>query len=700
MGRAACEASLPQTTTHTNMKKYKINKAAALCLLLSAANAWGQVKNPNFDWVRSYGAAGIEEGRAVAAYRPTGATDDEVYAAGTFTGSITIGGTTYTSAGGKDVYIVRLSSTGALLSQAVYGTAADDEVSDIATTSPKFMGTQYVYICGRDANGPMLRRYSLALASPIQASITNVNSGMIKGILTVGANVYVTGIISGDALFSGSITLSVNLSCSGASDPDSGLSGGMFVARFTAGLVANSVIQPFTNGCSVGNDIAFYSNRLFICGSYRQAMQFRSGQVGSQLAVPSGTRDVFVCGVSAPADGVTALSFDQNDQHRGGSATGEPSPAYPREHGYAISASASGVFVTGRCADLATFDAQSVANVGPFLVKYPLTGNTMGVAAWAYGTSCIGSTGCPSNIGSFGIAANGTLLYTTGSMITASALNGGASTVVNFPGTALNSGNAGFLACYNAGDGSLNWAAPLKQNWGTSEPDHAGRALASSTCGLYCTGRAAGSNFQFGNAPITVNANTNNDAFVFKASAQFAISPSKNFTISSGTSANVTANVWSPGATGYTWSISPSIAFTGQGTASATFTFSPAATTTYTVNCVVTNPNCSVTGVIKYPVTVTPSQGGRHSTDDPMITSNEELVVFPNPTNGLINLRASDLTTGRSVEVFNPRGELVRSVQATADGNTTIDLSSEPSGVYLLKVTDGDRVRTLPVVRE
>lgn len=73
----------------------------------------------------------------------------------------------------------------------------------------------------------------------------------------------------------------------------------------------------------------------------------------------------------------------------------------------------------------------------------------------------------------------------------------------------------------------------------------------------------------------------------------------------------------------------------------------------------------------------------------------EGLLVYPNPSNGQININTSSLTGNFTVEIFNLQGQLVQQKNYTgASGNVTVSLSELQTGTYLLKVSNSDRIRT------
>lgn len=64
---------------------------------------------------------------------------------------------------------------------------------------------------------------------------------------------------------------------------------------------------------------------------------------------------------------------------------------------------------------------------------------------------------------------------------------------------------------------------------------------------------------------------------------------------------------------------------------------------------------------------------------------NSELLIFPNPTNGLINIELNSNKSYFEIEVFSLLGELVY-VNKVNSPKLTFDLSQYPKGVYLVKI--------------
>jgi len=79
---------------------------------------------------------------------------------------------------------------------------------------------------------------------------------------------------------------------------------------------------------------------------------------------------------------------------------------------------------------------------------------------------------------------------------------------------------------------------------------------------------------------------------------------------------------------------------------------------------------------------------------DEVVLNEEHFVVYPNPTKGFISI--SGLTNADTIDVFNILGTKVKTVKNT----TTIDLSNEASGVYLLKIALGKVNKTQKIIVE
>lgn len=78
------------------------------------------------------------------------------------------------------------------------------------------------------------------------------------------------------------------------------------------------------------------------------------------------------------------------------------------------------------------------------------------------------------------------------------------------------------------------------------------------------------------------------------------------------------------------------------------------------------------------------------------ISKSTDLKVYPNPTSGKIQIQSLGFTIQR-LEISNLLGEVVFS-QVETLSKSEIDLSSQPVGVYFVKITDGEKMYTQKIV--
>ena len=66
----------------------------------------------------------------------------------------------------------------------------------------------------------------------------------------------------------------------------------------------------------------------------------------------------------------------------------------------------------------------------------------------------------------------------------------------------------------------------------------------------------------------------------------------------------------------------------------------------------------------------------------------QNLVIYPNPSDGIIQAELSSFASPATIEVFDISGKVVRKIE-NATERATIDISGMPSSIYLIRVTDG-----------
>jgi hypothetical protein len=133
-----------------------------------------------------------------------------VYIGGSVNGSI---GTGQTAQGKNDAYLAQLSNTGAIVSEQQFGTAGNDQVSAMATTSDGD-----VVVASVQNGQAVLSKYASGAitGSPVWTmNLGNLNGGTISGLAVSGNNVYVSGTTSNGALTAGGQATVANASDGG-----------------------------------------------------------------------------------------------------------------------------------------------------------------------------------------------------------------------------------------------------------------------------------------------------------------------------------------------------------------------------------------------------------------------------------------------------------------------------------------------------
>ncbi len=78
------------------------------------------------------------------------------------------------------------------------------------------------------------------------------------------------------------------------------------------------------------------------------------------------------------------------------------------------------------------------------------------------------------------------------------------------------------------------------------------------------------------------------------------------------------------------------------------------------------------------------------------------ITVSPNPTRGEVNVAISNLPEEARVEsaLYNPAGVLLSASPLQVNGSGTINLATQPSGIYYLKLKAGGKQSVWKIIKE
>ena len=83
------------------------------------------------------------------------------------------------------------------------------------------------------------------------------------------------------------------------------------------------------------------------------------------------------------------------------------------------------------------------------------------------------------------------------------------------------------------------------------------------------------------------------------------------------------------------------------------------------------------------------------------VTKQNDLFIYPNPTNGNFNIRMNTKTNKITTEIINLAGQIVSTKSYNVAGSKidqAINATNLPKGVYIVKINDGDSVQTKKLI--
>jgi hypothetical protein len=248
-----------------------------------------------------------------------------------------------------------------------------------------------------------------------------------------------------------------------------------------------------------------------------------------------------------------------------------------------------------------------------------------------------------------------------------------------------------FIVKYGA-DGNAVWAKNAggrSNGWGIATTHDS-----EGSENVFVTGAFNSSSITFGTTTLTNSGSS--DIFIVKYDA----------------SSNV---LWAKSAGGTGGDIAWSIAADGSGNVYVTGTFNSPSITFGTITLSNTN-NCGDMFIAKYDpngnvlwakcVQGTSKPTGGHSKStlanagiNDVLTN--EINIYPNPTSGKVTLSTGNSQASiSSISVFNMVGKEVLSQQSAVGSEVTVDLSSQPKGLYILLIKVGENFYSRKIIVE
>ena len=146
----------------------------------------------------------------------------------------------------------------------------------------------------------------------------------------------------------------------------------------------------------------------------------------------------------------------------------------------------------------------------------------------------------------------------------------------------------------------------------------------------------------------------------------------------------------SPSSTAMVQELLPSTLYSNIFYLPITYQFNVAPTGTYYVGFRVVNGDSAITGFRLDNVSIVADSGVGISNLDKL-----PLAIFPNPTKGIVHINSSEtFSKGYKIEVLNSVGQIISESFTNELNDFTIDLNTEPTGVYLVRIVSDSGVET------
>jgi hypothetical protein len=622
-----------------------------------------------------------------------------VYVTGLYTGTGTFMTNVLSNSGQADVYISRYNLSGVESAVVKAGGFNNEESNEIAINS-----LDHVYIAGSFNSGT-------SVFSPVGVVLTTGGyDGFVAKFdvqqwpVTVGGpdletaqdiavddegNSYITGVFSGTLNF-GSFSLTssgiytniyvAKYSTSGiclwahrAYATPSGCGGGIsrsiaidpsgncyIGGNYSTATDFDGIILPSSGGCNGGSFIAKYNS----AGTIQWAMPIQSispnGAAINSIACDASsnvyatgffTGTLTVGAFSAPAGRV--FTFKLNS-----SGTCQWLQAGTGNEGRGITTDGTNVYVTGEMSSSATFGAYTATcptGTHMFIVKYSVAGTVLGAVGPgpAASGSCIPYDITNDNSGN---------IYITGGY--------GATTNFGTHSVTSAGGYDSFVAKYSSA---------LTNTWvksGGGPFDDNGWAIKWDNYGLFVVGEAAGGG-TFG-------------AFTYTYMSGYAMFYAR-YNASTG-SVSLFEQL---GISNYDRGIGVDVDARGNAYIGGSFSTTSATFGSSVVMCA-GNHDIFIEKLNSADATF--ARLAEEETAS-AVTTTGGVSIYPNPNNGafIISIDSDEL---KNIQVFDVMGKLIFTINHTTEKLVSIDLTSQPGGIYLVRVINGNSVETQRIIKQ
>jgi peptidoglycan hydrolase-like protein with peptidoglycan-binding domain len=240
-----------------------------------------------FQWVNTYGGTSFDFGRGIAVD-----SSGNIYITGYFYETVDFGGGNLTSAGGADIFVLKLNSSGTFQWVSTFGSTSIDVGEDITVDS-----SGNSYITGYFEGTVDFGAGNVTSAGSADIFVLKLNSsGTFQWVNTYGGSAFDVGMditvdSSGNSYITGYFEGTVDF---GAGNVTSAGAADIFILKLNSSGAFQWVNIFGGTSTDVGQGIAVDSSgNSYITGSFQGTVDFGSGDI-----TPSGFDDIFVLKVN------------------------------------------------------------------------------------------------------------------------------------------------------------------------------------------------------------------------------------------------------------------------------------------------------------------------------------------------------------------------------------------------------------------